>query len=208
VAWCPHPPLIVPQIAANSAPDTESLRLACLAAIRQLLATATDRVMIIGSQGPERGLRGYAPGVADVPRSDLPPALAIGDWLLDEAGCTAERIFVPVGAPMPVVVRGDKPTALLVMGDGSARRSPKGPGYFDPRAEPFDDSIVAALADGETKPLAELDQELAAELLVAGARPWKAAAELLGTETAWRGEIRYADAPFGVMYIVASWLPA
>jgi hypothetical protein len=208
VAWCPHPPLIVPQIAGNSAPDTESLRLACMVAIGQLLAAATDRVMIIGSHGRDRGLRGYAPGVADLPETELPLALAIGDWLLDRVGCTIERVFLPVGAPAPVQMRGDRSTALLVMGDGSARRSLKGPGYLDPRAKPFDDAVVAALADGETKPLAELDPELAAQLLVAGAPAWRAAADLIGTDTAWRGEIHYADAPFGVMYVVASWLPA
>ena len=93
------------------------------------------------------------------------------------------------------------------MGDGSARRSLKGPGYFDDRAEPFDATVVKALAEGSPQSLAALDLELAHELLAAGAPAWKAVANLLGDST-WHAEVLYADAPYGVMYTVASWLPA
>ena len=39
--------------------------------------------------------------------------------------------------------------ALLVMGDGSARRSVKGPGFLDERAGPFDAEVSRALAAGD-----------------------------------------------------------
>ena len=80
-------------------------------------------------------------------------------------------------------------------------------GYFDDRAERFDTTVVMALADGSPQSLAALDLERAHQLLAAGAPAWKAVAKLLG-DSAWQAEVLYADAPYGVMYTVASWLPA
>jgi hypothetical protein len=212
VAWCPHPPLLVPQIAAGAAAETLALRAACEEAIKRLLSGPAAQILIIGGDGPTRGLRGFAPGV-DLPAdADLPPSLAIADWLLDLTETSLERQFIgvrPDGTPT-----ADWPdpngrsTALLVMGDGSARRSLKGPGYLDERAEPFDEAVVAAFSRADPRALANIDGGLAAELLVAGVGPWKAAAHLLGTDRRWHGDVLYADAPYGVMYTVASWLPA
>jgi len=92
------------------------------------------------------------------------------------------------------------------MGDGTARRSDRGPGYLDPRAEAFDAEVVTALAAGDVAALAALDEELAAGLLVAGVGAWKAAAAIVATEGPWQSRVLFADAPLGVMYVVASWL--
>ena len=62
----------------------------------------------------------------------------------------------------------DGRVALLVMADGSAKRSTSAPGFLDDRAEAFDASIAAALADGDAEALASLDLELGAELWAAG----------------------------------------
>jgi hypothetical protein len=222
VAWCPHPPLLVPEIAAGAAAETLALRAACDEAINRLLSGPAAQLLIIGADSPTRGLRGFAPGV-DLPAdADLPPSLAIAGWLLDLAETSLERQFVsvrPDGTPTTGWPEFDgRSVGLVVMGDGSARRSLKGPGYLDERAEPFDDAVVAALAQADPTALADINGGLAAELLVAGVGAWKAAGRLLGAEKAaarllgadrrWRGEVLYADAPYGVMYVVASWLPA
>jgi hypothetical protein len=95
---------------------------------------------------------------------------------------------------------------LLVLGDGSARRSLKGPGYLDPRAEPYDAAVAAALACGDAAALARLDRADASELLVAGYDAWQAFAGLAG-DSSWQADLLYDDAPYGVGYFVASWLP-
>ena len=57
--------------------------------------------------------------------------------------------------------RADRVT-LLVMGDASARRSLKGPGYLDERAPSYDASVARALADADTEALLGLDPALSA----------------------------------------------
>src|SRR5690606_32636849 len=63
--------------------------------------------------------------------------------------------------------------ALLVLGDGTACRSPSAPGYLDPRAEPYDASVAQALARADAGALLELDSGLAQELRCAGRAPWQ-----------------------------------
>jgi hypothetical protein len=217
VAWCPHPPLLLPPIGAGAAGEFHDLRAACIEAVRALQSTEIDRVMVVGAAGRERGLQGFAPGVDQLPRADLPLALAIGNWLLDQARVDVARCFVavlPDGTPASpadhaTLARSTTDaTALLVMGDGTARRSVKGPGYLDPRAQAFDDGVVAALGAGDVAALAALDLELAADLMVAGIGPWSAAAAMLATQGPFQTRVLFADAPLGVMYIVASWIQA
>lgn len=207
VAFCPHPPLLLPEIAAGSAIETQSLRTACADAVDRLVTAATG-VLVIGADGPPVAVRDFAPGVPDVSGSRRPLALFIAEWLLQGRG--VQPTYVAIGAdgrpesPWPETL---EPIALLVMGDGSARRSLKGPGYLDERAQPFDDAVIAALAAGSVDELAGLDLDLAAHLLVGGAAPWVAAAHLLG-DRRWRGEVLHTEVPYGVMYTVAFWSPA
>ena len=98
----------------------------------------------------------------------------------------------------------EDPWALLVMGDGSACRGQKAPGYDDPRAQPYDDAVARALADADAAALAGLDPVLSAELLVAGRAPWQVLAERYGAPPC-RGAATCLDygAPYGVAYFVA-----
>jgi hypothetical protein len=95
--------------------------------------------------------------------------------------------------------------ALLVMGDGSACRGERSPGYDDPRARPYDDAVARALATADLAVLRGLDGDLSAELLVAGRAPWQVLAEAVAG--AWRGRLAYYAAPYGVAYFVAGWEP-
>jgi hypothetical protein len=100
---------------------------------------------------------------------------------------------------------------MLAMGDGTARRTPKGPGYLDERAEPFDDAVAAALADVDVRALLDLDEQLSAELVVSGRVPWQVLAGAAAASGAgapggpWRGQVLHSAAPYGVGYLVATW---
>ena len=210
VAFCPHPPLLRPGIATGSEIEMQSLRSACNKAIDRLIGTTPNQLLVLGSDGPLVEWSGFAPGLIDTDPQPMPLSLQVGAWLLSGRTLASAPIYVAIGRDgEPVTPWPDLPasTGLLVMGDGSARRSLKGPGYLDERAEPFDATVVKALADGSSQLLADVDLELAEALLAAGAPAWVAAAKLLRDDN-WQADVLYSDAPFGVMYTVATWLPA
>ena len=103
---------------------------------------------------------------------------------------------------------GGHGAALLIMGDGSARRGLKAPGYEDSRAAPFDESVAAALAKADRDALRNLDPALAEDLMATGRGPWQALAAAADDGRDLRGDLLYADAPYGVGYFVATWTPA
>ncbi|HZB51087.1 MAG TPA: hypothetical protein VE547_18515 [Mycobacteriales bacterium] len=93
---------------------------------------------------------------------------------------------------------------LLVMGDGSARRSERAPGYVDPRAAGFDAAVAAALATGDAAALRDLDPARGAELLAGGVPAWRVAGHAAaGVE--FDAELLRDEAPYGVGYLVAAW---
>ncbi|WP_345699222.1 hypothetical protein [Kitasatospora terrestris] len=224
-AVCPCPPLLVPEVAAGAASEVDGLREACLAAVGELLGAELLVVVGTGAKagvwteggvgsfhryGVKRAVRLPSGGV-DGP--ELSPSLTVGAWLLEQAGAQlpTHAVAVPADtAPERLLGLGEglaelaDRVALLVLGDGSARRSVKAPGYLDERAEGWDAAVAAALAAADTKALAALDPVLAAELQVDGRAPWQVlagAAEGAGLG----GELRYEAAPYGVGYFVASW---
>ncbi|WP_405456773.1 class III extradiol dioxygenase subunit B-like domain-containing protein [Streptomyces sp. NBC_00101] len=151
---------------------------------------------------------------ATIPSGTLPAPLAVGAWLLASADWTASPVEgLGVGESLSpqrcaeagrgLAERAER-VALLVMGDGSACRTVKAPGYLDPRAEGFDALAARALGAADVAALAALDASLAYELKAAGRAPWQVlagAAEGAGL----RGRPLYEDAPYGVGYTVAVW---
>ena len=221
-AICPCPPLLARELTgqADVLPD---LRAACATAVARLTAAAPDVIAVAGpdaetARWPANGqldLAGYAPAL---PRTGpaLPLSLGIGARLLDEAGYQGPRAFHGVGVLSAAAaclrlggeIAASAPrVALLVMGDGTARRSVSAPGYLDERAAPFDAEVTRAVRDGDLDALAALDAELAAELLAAGRPAWQVLAGALAAAGRAETEILYADAPFGVAYLVASLTP-
>ncbi|MEU3948151.1 class III extradiol dioxygenase subunit B-like domain-containing protein [Streptomyces sp. NPDC029526] len=145
---------------------------------------------------------------------ELPPALAVGAWLLARSGWTGAPVEgLGVGEPLTAQRCSDRGrelgaraerVALLVMGDASACRTLKAPGYLDERAAPFDAGVARAMEAADTAALRALDPGLARELKVSGRAPWQVlagAAEGAGLE----GALLYEDAPYGVGYLVATW---
>ncbi|MBT2481357.1 class III extradiol dioxygenase subunit B-like domain-containing protein [Streptomyces sp. ISL-94] len=229
-AVCPAPPLLVPEVAAGAAAELGDARTACSDALAVLAASRPDLLVVVGAadedhrgpypQGARGSFRGF--GVeADVQLGEgeegprpLPPSLAVGAWLLRHARWGAAPVEgLGVGEPLDtercleagreIAARGAR-VALLVMGDGSACRTLKAPGYLDERAAAFDAAAARALGAADVAALAALDAVLAAELQAAGRAPWQVlagAAEGAGLD----GRLLYEDAPYGVGYFVAAW---
>ncbi|WP_329002199.1 hypothetical protein OHA18_03855 [Kribbella sp. NBC_00709] len=143
----------------------------------------------------------------------LPLSLAVGGWLLEQskaAGLPRTYLAVPTSATPDECFRlgreiasGNDRVGLLVMGDGSARRSEHSPVHLHPRAEIFDTTVATALQHSDLDVLKALDPDLATELQAAGRAPWQAlAAALEGTTLT--ADLTYNAAPYGVGYLVAS----
>ncbi|GAA0722431.1 class III extradiol dioxygenase subunit B-like domain-containing protein [Dactylosporangium roseum] len=217
-AVCPHPPLLVPEVAAGAASELDGLRAACRAAMAHLANASVDSLIVVGADTTT--VRRHAPfggtlspwGIdlpVGTPGGDpLPLSLLIGAWLAPRAG--AFQSVASTASPDECAELGRSLAAeaervgLLVLGDASACRSEKAPAYLDPRAAGFDAAVADALAEADTRALMALDPVLADELLVAGRAPWQVLAGAAGDEPR-HAELLYDDAPYGVGYLVASW---
>ncbi|MEU4213487.1 class III extradiol dioxygenase subunit B-like domain-containing protein [Streptomyces sp. NPDC026206] len=230
-AVCPCPPLLVPEVAAGAASELDGLRAACLDAVAVLAAARPDRLVVLGPAGL-RGRGPHPQGATGSFRSlgvdldvrlgqgdpagegELPQSLAVAAWLLERTGWAAAPVEgLGVGEELEAerclaagreLAGGTERVAFLVMGDGSACRTLKAPGYLDERAESFDAGAVRALGAADTAALAALDAELAYELKAAGRAPWQVLAGA-GEGAGLHGQLLYEGAPYGVGYYVAGW---
>ncbi|MFI1678654.1 class III extradiol dioxygenase subunit B-like domain-containing protein [Streptomyces sp. NPDC020607] len=154
---------------------------------------------------PEAGAEG---------RRELPASLAVAGRLLERTQWSAAPVEgLGVGEPSEaerciqvgrdIGARADR-VALLVMGDASACRTLKAPGYLDERAAGFDAEVGRALGEADVEALKALDTGLAYELKAAGRAPWQVLAGA-AESVALSGELLYEDAPYGVGYVVAAW---
>lgn len=202
--------MLVPEVAQGAASDLDELREACDAAVQELLSLDPQHIAVLGDGPADRfwdhdaggTLKGFGVDVhAGGDSDELPLGLTIGAWLLDRNGWTGSRAY----ATGEIEPQGR--TAVLVMADGTAKRSKTAPGYFDERAEAFDTRVSDALAVGDAHTLAGIDEALAAELWVGGARPLKLLGVLAQTrkDASVAARLRYNEAPFGVGYWVANW---
>ena len=228
-AFCPSPPLLHPSVGTGIADEIEPLRAAAVAAVAAL-ADGLDSVVTVGVAPrtgwyPANARGSLAPLGIDLVLGrgtgpvELPGPLALAAWLLDLAGYDGE--VNPFGvaddedprrlASLGAGVADRKPrVGMLVMGDGSARRSEKAPGSLDPRAEQFDEDVVAALTAVDGPAITAIDATLAQELMVNGRVPWQLAAAALAArpvmpDVSIRGARHYKDAPYGVGYAVVGW---
>jgi aromatic ring-opening dioxygenase LigB subunit len=209
-AVCPHPPLLVPEVAAGAAAETDDLRAACRAAVATL--DGYDVVVVGGAPEtraydgvPDFAAYGVGPPAANARPLALPLALAVGAWLAPGArtyGIAHDATPAEAAALGRTLAARD--VALLVLGDGSARRDPKAPGYVDPRAEPYDAAVARALRDADPAALLALDPADDAALLAAGRAAWQVLAGAAGRDR-FDGDLTYDAAPYGVGYLVATW---
>ena len=198
------------------------LRDACARAVAELVQAGPEVIVVAGPAAETAewdpdcrlDLSAYAPSLGPGGRPGLPLALGLGALLLDQAGYTGPRILRAVAGSEPAAAclslgaeLATRPgTALLAMGDGSARRSTSAPGYLDERAVPFDSGVEKAVRDGDLATLAGVDAALAQELMATGRPAWQVLAGALGPARPVT-EILYTGDPFGVAYLVAVFTP-
>jgi hypothetical protein len=207
-AVCPHPPLLVPEVAGEAAPELDALRAACHEAVRRLThdrdGRGADLLMVVGGDETTRAygadaagsLRPYGLDLTVGPGEPiLPLSLTIGRWLVGRAvdSVRPDRPRVRFqgvatrAAPAECLRLGRElagmagRVALLAMGDGSACRAEKATDEdLDERAEPYDAAVARALRDADVAALAALDPELSSELQVAGRAAWQVLAGAAG----------------------------
>jgi hypothetical protein len=234
--FCPHPPLLIPEVARGAAPEMDHVRRVALNAVETAVVAAgrsglSPEIVLIGA-GPQSAAWSALPRVSlagfgvrlevdlgapdGAGTRDVPLSLTVGAWLVrtaigprpDTHGFAVGPDFgsSSAGSQLRELVRA-RDVVLVVMGDGSARRATTAPGYLDERAIAFDDAVAVALGGGAADDLAAMDLDLARDLLAAGAPAWHAAGSLLGG-AGYRAELLAYAAPYGVGYLVAQWLPA
>lgn len=222
-ALCPSPPLLARELTGRD-PLVAGLREACAEATAWLVRTGPDVIIVAGPAAetaewdPEGrlDLSVFAPALGPNGKPGLPLSLGLGALLLDQCGCAGPRILQAVGDDEPAdrctalgarLAGSAARAALLVLGDGSARRSPAAPGHLDERAAPFDAHVERAVRDGDLAALAAVDPGLAGELMATGRPAWQVLAGAMPTGRPGT-EVLYADDPFGVAYLVAVFEPA
>lgn len=220
-AVCPHPPVLFPEIAQGADVELEPLRAVCDRAVAVLGGSGADRLYVVGSgqaehhHGPRAGgdlsaygvdLRvGPGPAILDL-------AATTGRWLAERGGLIPDGYLEVPSETTPeraaalgaALAESAERVALLVMGDGSARRTENSPGRVDERAIGFDDAVARALAEVDTAVLAGIEAETARELMVAGRPAWQVLAAAAGDRT-FTGDLLTHEAPYGVGYLVATW---
>jgi hypothetical protein len=232
-ALCPWPPLLVREL-TGADPVLPELRAACAEAVAALLRDGPEEVAVVApgtatASWPGDGrlnIAAFGPGATAPDRATaaataeqpvLPPASGIGAYLLDQAGYQGKRLIWSVGADEPVagcrklgadLAGGSTRTALLVIGDGSARRGLRAPGHFDERAGAFDAEVERAIRAGDLIALLDVDPGLARELMATGRPAWQVLAGALEGTAGLVAEVQYAGDPFGVAYLVATLRPS
>ena len=194
VALVPGVLALLPAYAGRTDPIAE-LRAACLAAVEWL---GEDVTVVADPQGLRVAeALGVSPGLGDARRQ--------GSSLLDLRSGGLDGGFETVASATSSTNVGA--SSVLVVANGSARRSEKAPGHLDERAAAYDAELEKALRAGDGEALRALDPGLAEELMVGNVAGFARLGELLTPGVA--PEVDYADDPFGVQYWVMRWsLPA
>ena len=179
-----------------------AIRERCVRALAEVLHERhADRVAIVTTADPAAG------------HTREPLGVRIGRELLARAGWTGDvtPVAVPIdadGAAIAEVVRGIRGWGdgilLLVVADGSAKRTEKAPGHFDDRAAAVDADVLRALAEGDTAALAELDPRLCQELWLTGRAAFAVLAGVFSDVPA-DSSLLWSGDPYGVQYVLARW---
>lgn len=181
----PSPPALLPPYSADD--PVADLRAACANAAKEL----PERVTVV------------APVLRDVDRArgiGVPLGFRVARHLLGRH--QLEELVA--GPGLGERLREERPAALAVMADGSARRHEKAPGHLHPDAVAFDDQVAKALAAGDAESLAGLDGTLAEEVWCSGAPAFRVLGELAADRSV-AAELLHAEAPYGVAWWVARW---
>jgi len=143
--------------------------------------------------------------VPDLRAACLDAVAALGPRVRVVAPGSGERVgrHLVEAAGAEVVAAGETgETGVLVVANGSAKRTEKAPGHLDERAETFDETLRELLVGPDPAGLAAIDTELGAELW-ADVDGMVVLGDLLVPSAA--ADVHYDDAPYGVQYWVIVW---
>lgn len=192
IVLVPSAPALLPAYGSLEDPLPD-LRAACREAVAELVAEAPERVAVVAA-GPRPDNVGRGVGTS--------AGVRIAEHLLAEAGYAGAVVSFERGLPLE---RGTLEAAVLVVGNGSARRTENAPGHLDVRALPFDDELDAALRSADGATLRGTDLALAEELWCHDAPAFHVLGELLEEQPPGEVEVGYDGDPFGVRYWVVTW---
>ena len=224
-ALVPPTVLLVPGAAGRAEVLAEE-RAAAIAAVTDLLAVRPDRVVLVVGTDPDRagphrpwhpgnGPRGASATHPSLAAAGIPgrgpgeePAVAVGYWLLDQAGGAEAEVVLAAGNASVGNLRalggragGADRVAMLAVGGFSARRGQGAPLPTDPRAAAVDDAMAAWWSG--TGP--EVPGDLARALAVSAWAPMHVLAGAPAEPTS--PDLRLVTWPFGATYAVATRLP-
>jgi hypothetical protein len=175
VVLVPSTLALLPEYAGAHDPVAD-LRSACLEAVGWLVSRHRDSVRVVSAPlRTEDTARGVTSPPGERVARHLLAVVGSGGGLDDTAG------------------------GVLVVANGTAKRTEKAPGHFDDRAAEFDATVEQALRRGDATALRELDAGLADQLWV---RDWPALLALADLVDGWPMEMPYSDDPYGVQYWV------
>ena len=228
----PGAPILLPRVAGSGDPAAR-LRSVAQQAIRTILpdhgrvivlaggsatrswdaATGYDLGRLIGRARADQD-QPSTPAYAESGEISLPLPLAVARGLLNVDLDRLQLITVAAGADldrMTTELLGtelDRDDLVVTIADGSALGKPGGPDVVHPQAAEFDRALTVAWRSGAPARLAELDTELATAVLSNGSVVWRWIAEVADRQphgVPYDSKITFADSPFGVFYLIASW---
>ena len=221
VAFIPAAPLLCPDV------DIESLladeRAASIELVAELQQDA-DLVVIIGAGntttwfehggiGSTRAFGGVSHYEVGSGVDELPQSVTVGASVVVTAGWSGEVqalvIDLQTTAAQREVIAQEllakseaQRTLVIAVGDGSATRTEKAPGYIQADAVAFDEAINAAIGNADRESILAIEQPTADRLWCRGLPVWQVVANAFApTQSA----LILESAPFGVNYLVASW---
>jgi len=223
VVFIPAAPLLCPDV------DIEDLLVDERDASIELVLEFTQdakQVVVIGSGdrthwfnqggiGSTRGFGGLLDYSIGTGTQRLPQALTIAAAVLNGANWAGKVVGLEVAHDSTAKEREDLgrevaaksaelETLVVVVGDGSATRTEKAPGYVQPDAASFDEAMARAINEADIHAILDVDQEQADRLWCRGIPAWQVVANAVDQ---MQGMLILESAPFGVNYLVASWRP-
>lgn len=241
VATVPSTALLIPEVAAGASGELDDLRERALHRVSATAAVCDHLLVVAGSRQVSSPAVFHAPiygslrpiGVnLDVPlldssqpvvcgsdSADVPIAVSVAAWLLNEVSVTLPRTYtvVPprsyIEPDMLVQVRSlvaqlsDARLGVLVIADGTATRTPKAPGAYVEGASDWDDRWATAWREVDCAWfMAPARTEDAETFAIDGVGAWSLGATLAQEATGeWTSHIDHEEDPYGVMYAVGAW---
>ena len=203
-AFLPHPPVLLPEVAAGAAPELAGVRKACSVALQRVVDAQPDLVIVVGDDAERStygaGARGSFAGfgvpvttalpgadadggVAD--RDRLPLSLAIAARLMERVrpwpSVRGEGLPNTMSSVDAVALGAEwadsaERVALIAMGDGAATLTVKAPGYLVEGAEQWQKLVTQALAEADVAAIKAIASADAGTFQAAGRVAWQVAA--------------------------------